>query len=88
MIKYRLVNYNRAAIKETLERIGKVRFEKTMGNNGLPMPKRLDRFKLVQLKKTCSVEYKYPGEFNYAQLFLIKHYEMPKEGWQQEENLH
>ena len=81
MIKYRFANYDREAITEVLERIGKVRFEKTLANTSLKKPTEMKNFKLLWEGRTCAVMYKYPGDFRYTKLFLIKDYEMPEKGW-------
>ncbi|WP_028375979.1 hypothetical protein [Leeuwenhoekiella sp. MAR_2009_132] len=81
MKKFRFENTSEAAIEEVLKRVGKVRFYKTIENTALPKPKIMANFKLVWLVNTCSVMYKYPGDTRYSQLFVIKDYEMPAEGW-------
>tara|TARA_R110000751_G_C13514980_1_gene452060 strand:+ start:17 stop:283 length:267 start_codon:yes stop_codon:yes gene_type:complete len=84
MFKYRFVNTEEKAITEVLKTIGKVRFEKTLENSHLKLPKKLANFKLVFEKRTCALEYKYPGDYNYSKLFIIKEYEMPEKGWRWE----
>ncbi len=41
-------------------------------NAGYSMPKELANFKLIKEFRTCAVNYKYPGEREYSQLFVIK----------------
>ena len=81
MIYYRFANYSKGAILEVLEKIGKVRFEQTIKNTGLPKPKEMANFKLEKEAKVCAVMYKYPGDTRYTCLFVVKDYEMHSKGW-------
>ena len=84
MLKGQFVNKSRDAIKETLEGIGKVRFEEILKNARLEKPKKLANFKLVWTGLNCALTYKYPGEFGYQKICILKEYEMPSKGWEWE----
>ena len=81
MKKFRFENTSIEAITEVLQRFEKVQFQKMIENSGMKMPKKVANFKLIKEYRTCAVNYKYPGDREYSQLFVIKDYEMPAEGW-------
>ena len=79
MIRSRFENTDRAAIVEVLKRIGKVRFEKTLENAGLPKATKTANFKLIFQGKVCALNYKYDSQ--YTQICTLKDYELPRNGW-------
>jgi len=81
MFKHRFANYDREAITQVLETIGKVRFDLAIESRGLKRPKELQNFKLRWQFRTCELSYKYPGDFRYSKIMDIKEYEMPEKGW-------
>ena len=81
MYKYRFVNYDKEAITEVLETVGKVRFEQAIKTRNLARPKELQNFKLRWQFRTCELAYKYQGDFRYSKIMDIKEYEMPEKGW-------
>ena len=81
MFKYRFVNTDEKAITEVLKTIGKVRFDFAIESRGMVKPVKLANFKLIWQFRTCSLAYKYPGDFRYSKIMEIREYEMPEKGW-------
>ncbi|WP_127846218.1 hypothetical protein [Psychroflexus aestuariivivens] len=83
MSKIVFENTDKSQIEKLLLKIGKVRLEKACEMKNLPMPKKLEFFKIECNCRKAKLYYKFPNSQFEKHIFLVNLHneELPDQGW-------